>query len=102
MSKITIFKIGLAGGIYNLLSILFIGILAQTSVPMFRRFVMMAMRDYGPMGFNRTFSGVINAGFWAFVAGFIQFGLIALIFHILTSKNIITNTASKWFRSSKK
>jgi len=102
MSRITIFKIGLAGGIYKLLTILFVVIVAQTHVGFLRRMVMITMQNYGALGFNpNTFSGILSGCLWGFVVGFIQFGAIALIFNILSTKNVITNTVSKWFRSSK-
>jgi hypothetical protein len=102
MSKITIFKIGLAGGIYKLLTILFVVSVAHTHIVFFRRMVMITMQNFGAFGFNpNTFSGVLSGCLWGFVAGFIQFGAIALIFNILSTKNIVTKTWSKWFRSSK-
>ncbi len=102
MSKITIFKIGLAGGIYKLLTIIFVVLVAQTHIVFFRRMVMMTMQDLGAFGFNpNTFSGVFSGCLWGFVAGFIQFGAIALIFNVLSTKNVVTTTCAKWFRSSK-
>ena len=87
MNKITILKIGLAGGIYNVLALLFVSIFAQTRMAFFGRFVMMTMQKYGPLGYNLSFSGTITGCIWAFLAGLVQFGLIALIFNILVSKN---------------
>jgi len=86
MSKITILKIGLAAGIYNLLSILFLSITAEMHIRSFGRFMMSAMQQYGAYGYNLTFSGIVCGCFWAFVLGFIQFGLIALIFNILSTR----------------
>ena len=102
MSKITIFKIGLAGGIYNLLSILFISIVGEMHIKSFGRIMMLTMQKYGAYGYNLTFSGVVSGCLWAFILGFIQFGAIALIFNILSTRNIITNKVSSWFRSSRR
>lgn len=102
MSRITIFRIGLAGGIYKLLTVLFVVMVSQSHLVFFRRMVMITMQNYGALGFNpNTFSGVMSGFLWGFVAGFIQFGAIALIFNILSTKNVITITVSKWLRSSK-
>ncbi len=101
MNKITIFKIGLAGGIYNLLSILIISIVGEMHIRSFNRIMMMAMQKYSAYGYNLTFSGVVSGCFFAFVIGFIEFGAIAFIFNILSTKNVITNTVSRWFKSSK-
>lgn len=102
MNKITIFKIGLAGGIYKLITVLFAASVAQSHFSFFRRIFMSAMQDFGAFGFNpNSFSGILSGCLWGFIGGFIQFGAIALIFNILSTKNVITNTFSKWFRSSK-
>lgn len=102
MNKITIFKIGLAGGLYNLLSVLFISLIGQMHIRAFSRLTMVMMQKYGPFGYNLTFSGMASGCLWALVLGFIQFGAIALIFNILSTKNIVTKTVSRWFRSSEK
>ncbi len=102
MNKITIFKIGLAGGIYNILSILFVSIIAQAHNRTFSRVVMVTMQKYGPFGFNQTFSGILSGCLWAFIIGFVEFGGIALIFNILSTRNFVTNAFSRWFRSSRK
>jgi hypothetical protein len=102
MNKITIIKIGLAGGIYNLLAVLFVSLIAQMHIRSLGRLTMLMMQKYGPFGYNLTFSGVVSGCLWALILGFIQFGMIALIFNILSTKNVITDTVTRWFRSSKK
>jgi hypothetical protein len=102
MNKITIIKIGLAGGLFNLLTVLFVSLVGQIHIRVFSRMVMLMMQKYGPFGYNLTFSGVISGCFWALILGFIQFGAMALIFNILSTKNPVTNTVSRWFKSSEK
>jgi hypothetical protein len=103
MSKITILKIGLAGGIYKLLTVVFVVIVAQTHFSIFRRMVMMTMQNFGAFGFNpNTFFGILAGFLWAFIAGFIQFGAIAFIFNILVTDNVITKKITKWLRVIKK
>jgi hypothetical protein len=102
MNKITIFKIGLAGGLYNLLALLFVSLVGQIHIRAFSRLTMMMMQKYGPFGYNLSFSGILSGCLWALILGFIQFGAIALIFNILSTKNSVTNTVSRWFKSSEK
>ncbi|MEI6553154.1 MAG: hypothetical protein WCO09_01150 [bacterium] len=102
MSKNTIIKIGLAGGLYNLVSLFLISLAAEMHISFFGRIYMSLMQKYGPLGYNLSFGGMVSGCIWALVAGFIQFGAIALIFNILSTNNLITSTVSKWIRSSKK
>ena len=102
MSKNTIIRIGLAGGIFNLSSLLLVSLVAEMHIRSLGRITGLMMQKYGPFGYNLSFNGVLNGCFWALIIGFIQFGAIALIFNILSTRNIITVTASRWLRSSKK
>ena len=94
MKKITILKIGIAGGIYNVLSLLFISISAQTKINFFGKFIMMYLQRYGVIGYNLSILGTLIGCFWVFLGGLFQFGLIALIFDIINSNKSL----SRWFK----
>ena len=97
MSKLTIFRIGLAGGIYNFLALFVVSMLTKLHVNLFTKFFLVMMQKYGPIGYNLSFEGIMGTCLWVFVAGFIQFGAIALIFNVLVSKRILSN----WVKESK-
>ncbi|MEI6042237.1 MAG: hypothetical protein WCQ00_01585 [bacterium] len=102
MKKITILEIGLAGGLYNVFALLFTNLIMQIHNPYLGRFVMTVMQRSSSFSYGLTTGSVLNGGLWVFLAGFIQFGGIAFIFYILSTRNVLTRTFSRWVKSSEK
>lgn len=85
--KFNALKFALAGGIW--LGFIFMSstILSIFNIPDFVPFCEFLNQFYGPYGYSISWLGVITGGILGFAEGFLQFGLIALIYNWLNKNN---------------
>jgi len=81
--KLKTLKFALAGGIWLGFIFIFLIIFSILNVPGFVPLSEFINQIYGPYGFSISWGGLIMGGILGFAEGFVQFGIIALIYNWL-------------------
>ena len=81
--KLNALKFALAGGIWLGAVFLVATILALLGVPGFLPFAKLLELFYGFYGYAVSPVGAVIGGFWGFCEGFVQLGILALVYNLL-------------------
>jgi hypothetical protein len=87
-NKLNTLKFALAGGIWLGLIFMFSTVLSILNVPGFVPFSEFLNQFYGSYGYSISWIGSIIGGILGFAEGFVQFGLISLIYNWLNKSKL--------------